>query len=72
MKLYLGVDLHKKSCWITVMNGEGRILDSRRIGTERETLLKYFGQVEKPAALAVEATFNWYYFLVVSQFEFFL
>ena len=35
MKLYLGVDLHKKSCWITVMNGEGRVLESQRLGTER-------------------------------------
>lgn len=67
MKLYLGVDLHKKSCWITVMNGEGRILASQRIGTERGTLLSYFGKVEKPAALAVEATFNWYYFLDVVE-----
>ncbi|MGH9401616.1 MAG: IS110 family transposase [Terriglobia bacterium] len=63
MKLYLGVDLHKRSCWITVMDSQGRILESQRIGTERATLLSYFGQVEKPAALAVEATFNWYYFL---------
>ena len=67
MKLYLGVDLHKKSCWITVMNVEGQILESQRIGTERETLLSYFGRVEKPAALAVEATFNWYYFLDVVE-----
>lgn len=63
MKLYLGVDLHKKSCWVTAMNGEGRVVDSRRVSTERGELLAYFGRVEKPAALAVEATFNWYYFL---------
>lgn len=23
MKLYLGVDLHKRSCWMTVMDVEG-------------------------------------------------
>lgn len=63
MKLYLGVDLHKKSCWVTAMDAEGRIPESQRIGTERERLLGYFGRVRKPAALAVEATFNWYYFL---------
>lgn len=67
MKLYLGVDLHKRSCWITVMNGEGQVLDSQRIGTERETLESYFRRVEKPAAVAVEATFNWYYFLDVVE-----
>lgn len=67
MKLYLGVDLHKKSCWVTVMNTEGRVLESQRMGTERERLVSYFGRVEKPAAVAVEATFNWYYFLDVIE-----
>ena len=40
MKLYLGMDLHKKSCWITIMNVEGRIQESQSIGTERERLLE--------------------------------
>lgn len=61
--LYLGVDLHKRSCWVTVLDADGRVLKSVKLGTERWELLEYFGQVEKPAALAVEATFNWYYFL---------
>lgn len=67
MKLYLGVDLHKKSCWITAMNAEGQIVESRRLSTERSDLLTYFRGVKKPAAVAVEATFNWYYFLDVVE-----
>lgn len=63
MKVYLGVDLHKKSCWVTAMNGAGQVLGSQRLSTERNELLGYFGRVVKPAAVAVEATFNWYYFL---------
>ena len=63
MKLYLGVDLHKRSCWVTAMSPEGEVRESRRLSTERESLLGYFGKVAKPAAVAVEATFNWYYFL---------
>jgi transposase len=66
-KLYLGVDLHKKSCWVTVLDADGHQLDSRKLGTEKWELLEYFGQVKKPAALAVEATFNWYYFLNVIE-----
>ncbi len=23
-KLYLGVDLHKRSCWVTVLDADGR------------------------------------------------
>jgi transposase len=63
MKLCLGVDLHKGSCWVTAMSPEGEVRESRRLSTERESLLGYFGKVAKPAAVAVEPTFNWYYFL---------
>jgi transposase len=66
-KLYLGVDLHKRSCWVTVLDADGHVLASRKLGTEKWELLEFFGQVEKPAAVAVEATFNWYYFLNVIE-----
>lgn len=29
-KLYLGVDLHKRSCWVTVLDADGHQLESRR------------------------------------------
>jgi hypothetical protein len=29
-KLYLGVDLHKRSCWVTVLDADGRVLESWR------------------------------------------
>lgn len=66
-KLYLGVDLHKRSCWVTVLDTDGHLVESRRMGTEKPELLEFFGKVRKPAALAVEATFNWYYFLNVIE-----
>jgi transposase len=48
---------------VTVLDADGHLVESRKLGTERWELLDYFGKVRKPAALAVEATFNWYYFL---------
>jgi transposase len=66
-KLYVGVDLHKTSCWVTVLDADGHVLESRRIGTTKPELLEFFGKVRKPAALAVEATLNWYYFLNVME-----
>ena len=66
-KLYVGVDLHKTSCWVTVLDADGHVLESRRIGTTKPELLEFFGKVRKPAALAVEATLNWYYFLNVIE-----
>ena len=66
-KLYLGVDLHKRSCWVTVLDADGHLLESRKLGTEKWELVGFFGKVQKPAAVAVEATFNWYYFLNVVE-----
>ena len=66
-KLYLGVDLHKRSCWVTVLDADGHVLESGKLGTEKWELEEFFGKVRKPAAVAVEATFNWYYFLNVVE-----
>ena len=65
--LYLGVDLHKRSCWVTVLDADGHVVESRKLGTEKWQLQEFFGKVAKPAAVAVEATFNWYYFLNVVE-----
>jgi len=65
--LYLGVDVHKRSCWVTVLEADGQELEQRKLGMDRRTLLGYFGKIPKPAAVAVEATFNWYYFLNVIE-----
>jgi hypothetical protein len=50
--------LHKRSCWVTVLEADGHVVESRKLGTERWELVGYFGQGRKPAAVAVEATFN--------------
>ena len=65
--LYLGVDIHKKSCWVTVLDEEGHELEQCKLSMDRTVLLEYFGKIAKPAQLAVEATFNWYYFLNVME-----
>ena len=61
--LDLGVDLYKKNCWVRVLDADGHQVDSHKLSTERAALLGYFGKVLRPAAVAVDATFNWYYFL---------
>ncbi len=47
-KLYLGVDLHKRSCWVTVLDADGHLLESRKLGTEKWELRAFFGQPQKP------------------------
>ncbi len=58
--LYLGVDLHKRSCYVTVLEADGHEVEQRKLGMERRTLVEYFGKIAQPAKVAVEATFNWY------------
>jgi transposase len=65
--LYLGVDIHKKSCWVTVLDEEGHELEQRKLSMDRAARLGYFGKIAKPAKLAGEATFNGYYFLNVIE-----
>lgn len=65
--LYLGVDVHKRGCWVTVLEADGQEREQGKLGMEKATLLGYFGKIPRPAAVAVEATFNWYYFLNVIE-----
>ena len=65
--LYLGVDIHKKNCWVTVLDEDGHEREQRKLSMDRAALREYFGKIAKPAKLAVEATFNWYYFLNVIE-----
>ena len=52
---------------MTVLDADGQVWESRKLATEKWELLEFFGKVEKPAAVAVEATFNGYYFLNVVE-----
>lgn len=65
--LYLGVDVDKRSCWVTVLGADGQEREQRKLSMDRQTLREYFGKIAQPAKVAVEATFNWYYFLNVIE-----
>ncbi|MGD1156472.1 MAG: transposase [Terriglobia bacterium] len=53
--LCLGVDVHKKSCWVTVLDADGQEIEQRKLSMDPRTLREYFGKIPKPAAVAVEA-----------------
>lgn len=59
---YVGVDLHKATSWFCVLDEGGAKLDSRNVSNDQEILKSYFEQLPKPFLLAVEATYNWYFF----------
>lgn len=57
-KTYIGVDLHKKTCYVTVMNGEGKIRIQREISTNESDVSRFFKRYAD-VPVAVESTMNW-------------
>lgn len=61
--LFAGVDLHEKFCFITVMDKEGKILKEGKVFNEKDELVLFFKEFKNPLKAAVEATYNWYWFV---------
>lgn len=55
---YVGVDLHKKTCFITVMDKEGAIKKQTEIMNDAKKVSKFFENYSS-ASVAVESTMNW-------------
>jgi len=55
---YIGVDLHKKTCYVTVMNSGGKIKKQTEISTEAEIVSRFFKRYPD-VPVAVESTMNW-------------
>lgn len=60
---YVGVDLHKKTSWFHVLDENGKRVDSKNISNSHSELKKYLSEIPRPYTLAVETTFNWYFFV---------
>jgi len=56
--IYIGADLHKNTCYLTVMNKEGKIKKQTEISTDTDVVKKFFEKYKK-ANVAVESTMNW-------------
>jgi len=57
--LYAGVDTHRSSTHVTVMDESGNILRRRRVSSSREGLREALGTNPEPMKAVVEATYNW-------------
>ena len=64
---YVGADLHKEQTWFYVMDEMGKKLDSQSISNLPNTLKNYFATIPTPFTLAVEATYNWYFFMDIAE-----
>ena len=61
---YIGLDLHKKSIFATVLGGDGKILSKISLGSKREDISYYLRAQAKGDDLkvAIEASYNWLYY----------
>ena len=56
---YIGVDLHKKTCYMTVMDKAGMVSKQTEIKNDREEIEKFFKIYSQDTRVAVESTMNW-------------
>lgn len=56
---FLGIDLHQKSSCCALVNQKGKIIDERKIDTEREPVLEYLKKLPKPVKAVFEPVPNW-------------
>lgn len=64
---YVGIDLHKEQSWFYVMTDSGKKIDSKSIANSPDALHAYFQKVPQPFSLAVESTYNWYFFVDIAE-----
>lgn len=64
---YVGADLHKEQTWFYVMDHNGAKIDSKSISNSLDSLKSYFMEIPTPFTLAVEATYNWYFFVDLAE-----
>lgn len=64
---YVGVDLHKEQSWFYIMDCCGNKLLSKSVSNNTQTLKQFFARIPQPFELAVESTYNWYFFVDIAE-----
>ena len=60
---YTGIDLHKRTAYLTTVDENGTVAGQKKLSCQREALREYFGSFEEEAQheAAVETTIGWYW-----------
>ena len=62
MKVYVGIDLHSRFCWLHIMDETGRKLFDKKLPNSLELILLSLAAFkERISGVVVESTFNWYW-----------
>ncbi len=56
---YVGIDYHKKYSHVTAIDGEGRVIRSKRLENKPEPFQEFFERLEGPSEAVLEASRTW-------------
>ena len=58
---YTGIDLHKKTSFITTIDARGKIVTRANIANNEEAILAYFAKLDDGTKIVIESTASWYW-----------
>ncbi|UCG05293.1 MAG: hypothetical protein JSV83_15390 [Desulfobacterales bacterium] len=58
---YTGIDLHKKTSFITTIDGSGKVVFRHNFANHEEHILEYFVNLGGPTQIVIESTCSWYW-----------
>jgi transposase len=58
---YIGFDIHKRYTFYTQVDGAGSIQRQGKLSNTQETMAQFFGSINEPAEVVLEASINWYH-----------
>jgi transposase len=58
---YTGIDLHKKTSFITTIDESGKVVSRRNFKNIEEHILDYFRNLDEPTKIVIESMCSWYW-----------
>lgn len=58
---YTGIDLHKKTSYITTVDEMGRIVTKANLVNHEDTIIKYFKELKEKTKIVIESMSSWYW-----------
>ena len=69
---YTGIDLHKKTSYITTVDEMGGIVAKANLVNHEDTIIKYFKELKEKTKIVIESMSSWYWLydlLIENGFE---
>ena len=58
---YTGIDLHRKTSFLTTVDGSGQVVKRANLANQEPLILEYFITLDDDTQVVIESTANWYW-----------